>query len=78
MGLGPYPDISLAEARKQAEECRRALHAGRDPLEARNADKAAQRQADEAKRIAEARKTAFMECAKAYISAHGRAWVILI
>ena len=74
MGLGPYPDISLAEARKQAEECRKALHAGRDPLEARNADKAIQRQAEEARRIAEARKTTFRDCAKAYISAHGRAW----
>ena len=74
MGLGPYPDISLAEARKQAEECRRALHDGRDPLEARNEGKAAQRQAEEARRIAEARKTTFRDCAKAYISAHSKAW----
>ena len=74
MGLGPFPLISLAEARKRAEECRKALHDGRDPLEARNAEKAAQRRAEEARRIADARKTTFKDCAKAYISAHGVAW----
>jgi len=74
MGLGAYPDVSLAEARKKAEECRKLRASGVNPIEARNADKAAQRQAEEARIIAEARKTTFEECAKAYISAHRTAW----
>ena len=39
MGLGSYPDVSLAEARKKAEEARKARHDGRDPLEARKAER---------------------------------------
>src|SRR5271170_6765541 len=42
MGLGPYPDISLAEARRKATEHRRQRYDGIDPLTA----KAAQRQAE--------------------------------
>jgi Arm DNA-binding domain len=41
MGLGPYPDISLAEARRKAAEHRHQRREGIDPLDA----KAAQRQA---------------------------------
>src|SRR5246127_304159 len=40
MGLGPYPDISLAEARRRASEHRNQRRDGIDPLDA----KAAQRQ----------------------------------
>ena len=32
MGLGPYPDVSLAEARQMAASCRRELREGRDPM----------------------------------------------
>jgi integrase len=32
MGLGPYPAVSLAAARRKAEECRAAIAEGRDPL----------------------------------------------
>src|SRR5215472_19011082 len=42
MGLGPYPDISLSEARRRATEHRNQRREGIDPLDA----KAAQRQAD--------------------------------
>lgn len=35
MGLGPYPDVSLAEARQKAFEARRLLFDGVDPIEAR-------------------------------------------
>src|SRR5262245_24365366 len=35
MGLGPYPDVSLAEARELAHECRRSVRSGIDPIEAR-------------------------------------------
>src|ERR1700680_457223 len=41
MGLGPFPDISLAEARLKASAHRRQRHEGIDPLDA----KAAKRQA---------------------------------
>jgi integrase len=41
MGLGPYPEISLAQAREKAAECRRLVAAGRDPLAERR-DTAAQ------------------------------------
>src|SRR5579864_5405660 len=41
MGLGPFPDISLGDARAKAAEHRKLRHAGIDPLDA----KAAQRQA---------------------------------
>ena len=35
MGLGPYPDVSLADARDKAMECRRTLREGIDPIEHR-------------------------------------------
>ena len=43
MGLGPYPDISLAEARGRAIEHRRLRHDGIDPLAAKAAQRHAQR-----------------------------------
>ncbi len=36
IGLGPYPEISLARARELALDCRRHLKEGRDPLTERN------------------------------------------
>ncbi|RBI67857.1 integrase [Roseovarius sp. TE539] len=41
IGLGPYPEVSLAEAREQAAEMRRRIRAGRDPVEERRAERAA-------------------------------------
>src|ERR1051325_4467825 len=35
MGLGSYPDVSLAQAREAAHECRRMVLEGRDPRKAR-------------------------------------------
>ncbi len=35
MGLGPWPDVSLAEARLKAEEARRELRDGNDPIRER-------------------------------------------
>ena len=43
MGLGPYPDISLAEARGRATEHRKQRHDGVDPLAAKVAQRQAQR-----------------------------------
>ncbi len=35
MGLGPWPDVTIAEAREQAAKARRAIRDGRDPIEER-------------------------------------------
>jgi integrase len=40
MGLGPYPEISLAEAREKALEARKLAKAKRDPLAARARERA--------------------------------------
>lgn len=47
MSLGPYPTVSLAEARQQAEDNRRLLARGIDPAEKRKADKQAHRTASQ-------------------------------
>jgi hypothetical protein len=41
MGLGPYPEIGLKEARHKALDARRLIEAGKDPIEEREADKKA-------------------------------------
>jgi integrase len=66
-GLGPYPDISLAEARQARLACDRLRRDGIDPIEARRTKR---RQA----RIASAKGMTFRQCAEAYIKAHEMAW----
>lgn len=39
LGLGTYPDVSLADARKARDEVRAAISAGRDPLHDRKMEK---------------------------------------
>ena len=66
-GLGSYPTVSLVKARGQAEQCRRLLAAGIDPIEARKEERAAAR--------GEAEKTrTFEQCAKAFINSHEAGW----
>ena len=67
MGLGPLHTLSLAEARERARECRRLLLDGRDPIEARKAER--MRERTEA-----ARGLTFQECANQYIEAHKAGW----
>ncbi|WP_422369086.1 tyrosine-type recombinase/integrase [Pelagibius sp.] len=67
MGLGAFPDVTLAEARKAAGRCRELLRAGVDPIEARRAEKAAAR-------AAAARSVTFREAAERYIGAHKAGW----
>jgi integrase len=67
MGLGAYPDISLAAARDLAAKCRAMVKEGVDPIERRRADRAAQR-------IASAKNLTFDECARAYIESHEAGW----
>jgi integrase len=63
MGLGGYPKISLAEARKLAAAARDEVADGRDPILARDASLRASR----------GRKT-FGECALAFIAAKQSEW----
>lgn len=67
MGLGSYPDLSLAKARERATEQRRLLLEGVDPLDARQGAKLA-------KRLDRENAKTFRECAQAYIRAHGGSW----
>src|SRR5258707_6073277 len=66
-GLGPYPDVSLAEARGKATEHRKLRHDGIDPLDA----KAALRQAQ---RVSVAKGRTFRECAEEFISRNEAGW----
>ncbi len=67
MGLGAYPDISLAAARDLAEKFRVQVKEGIDPIERRRDDLASQR-------VATAKNLTFDECARAYVEDHEVAW----
>ena len=67
MGLGPYPDISLAEARVKAAAHRRQRHDGIDPLDAKVAQRAAQR-------LAVAKGRTFRECAAEFVEKNRAGW----
>jgi integrase len=67
MGLGPLHTIGIAEARALALDCRRLLLDGIDPIDARNAERAA-------KGIAEGDEITFQHCAEKYIEAHRTGW----
>jgi Arm DNA-binding domain len=67
MGLGSYPDITLAKARELATECRRMVKGGIDPIEARKDERAAGR-------LEAAKSMTFDQCAMAYIAAHEASW----
>ena len=63
MGLGPYPAVSLAAARKAASEARSLVKAGQDPIAAREAERAR-------KRIESARGLTFDQAAKQFLEGH--------
>jgi integrase len=67
LGLGPYPDISLADARLRAAVQRRLRLDGKDPLLTRRAERE-QAATDAAKTLT------FRECAEGYIAAHRPGW----
>jgi len=67
MGLGPYPDVSLAKARREAENCRQQLREGIDPIDARDRRR-------RAAQLDAARSITFRQCADRYIDAHRPAW----
>ena len=66
-GLGPYPLVGLADARTRAEDARRLLVNGQDPLVVKAAKLAEQ------KREA-ARALTFKQVATAYIAHHSAGW----
>jgi integrase len=67
MGLGPYPDISLAAARTKASEHRKQRHDGIDPLDAKEAQRQAQR-------LSWARGRTFREVAEEFITRNEVGW----
>ena len=66
MGLGPWPTVSLADARQQAMDAKRLLLDGDDPIEARKAA----RQAKRADRAA----VTFAQAATRFIESHCDGW----
>ena len=60
MGLGSYPDVSLAEARSKASEMRSIAYSGVDPLSKKNLDTLA--------------IPKFDECAVAFIESQKPGW----
>jgi hypothetical protein len=67
MGLGSARVVSLAEARAKANESRKVLAAGIDPLTHRNA-------ARMAARAAELHTATFRQCLDGFLISHGDGW----
>ncbi|MDP1874811.1 MAG: tyrosine-type recombinase/integrase [Phenylobacterium sp.] len=67
MGLGPFPEIDLKEARARALEARKLKADGIDPIETRKAAKLA-------KRLSAAKALTFKQCAQAYIASQRDGW----
>ncbi|PKO79361.1 MAG: integrase [Betaproteobacteria bacterium HGW-Betaproteobacteria-13] len=66
-GLGPYPDVGLADARELASDYRKKVRAGIDPLDEKH-------EQDAATRAARAKSVTFDWCAQQYIDAHKAGW----
>lgn len=67
MGLGGFPDVKLADARRLAREAREEIDKGNDPVEGRRAAKA--------KLLAEAgRLLTFEQACRDYLAAHVKTW----
>jgi integrase len=67
MGLGSFPAITLAAARKLAGKCRELVNEGADPIEQRRSERSAQR-------VAAAKSVTFDECVRQYIEDHEAGW----
>jgi integrase len=67
MGLGKYPDVTLADARERASEARKLRAQGRDPIDERLSEKL--RRATEA-----AKAVTFEAAAHSYIESNRQGW----
>jgi integrase len=67
MGLGPYPEITLAEAREMAAEARRLKARRQNPLQAR-------RDSQTAARLEDAKSVTFRNAAEQFIRSHEKGW----
>ncbi|MEM9840544.1 MAG: integrase arm-type DNA-binding domain-containing protein [Pseudomonadota bacterium] len=85
MGLGPYPDVSLSEARERAADIRHQIAKGLDPISEKRAERALQKAAVTTSHAETARSKSdqsaatldpetFRGCAEAYISAQSAGW----
>lgn len=67
MGLGGFPDVTLAGAYEKARQAREKIDSGNDPVLER-------KQAKSALLASQAAEVTFKKCATAYIDAHGDTW----
>jgi integrase len=67
MGLGPFPEVTLAKAREKAREARELVRQGADPIQRQQA-------ASDTLRAAAAAARRFDDCANDYIKAHAAGW----
>ena len=67
MGLGGYPDVTLAGAREAARNARLLIKSGKDPI-------AEARAAASALRASVAKDVTFEQAARSYIAAHEAGW----
>lgn len=67
MGLGPYPEVTLAQARDKAREARELIRQGVDPIER-------QRAAQSALKAAVTKALTFKQTAIAYMATHEAGW----
>jgi integrase len=71
MGLGSLSDTGLADARQLAADARKLVKAGKDPINARDDQRAADRLAAE---LEKAKGITFDQCRNAYFAAHQSGW----
>lgn len=67
MGLGGYPDVTLAQAREAARSARFEVKSGSDPIDRR-------REARSALNASKGKAVTFEECGKWYVAAHENSW----
>jgi integrase len=67
MGLGPFPEISLAAARQLAQDARALAKAGADPIAARDALRAS-------RRLEAARGVTWDQAVEMFLAAHESTW----
>jgi len=67
MGLGGYPDVTLAGAREKARQAKLKINDGEDPINQR-------REKRRALKVSRAQDVTFKTCAEKYIAAHTPEW----